>query len=101
MTTEIFEGMTGRSISTYDLLDETMDTYGLDKTTAHEAIAAFLSGLVDDDSSVIIERTPVRPALLKSNPAHVDIDHWLTVSDETADHIRGALAATFEPVTNV
>ncbi|MFI2354721.1 hypothetical protein ACH5AG_08540 [Streptomyces anulatus] len=97
MSTEIFEGATGRSISTYDLLDETMETYGLDKTTAHEAITAFLSGLTDDDSSVIIERTPTRPQLLTSNPNHVDIDHWLTVSNETADHIRGALAASFEP----
>ncbi|MEV6854762.1 hypothetical protein AB0M89_13245 [Streptomyces microflavus] len=98
MSTDIFEGMTGRSISTYDLLDETMDTYGLDKATAHEAISAFLGGLADDDSSVIIERTPVRPELLKSNPNSLDIDHWVTVSDETADHIRGALAASFEPV---
>ncbi|WP_327332935.1 hypothetical protein [Streptomyces anulatus] len=95
MSTEIFEGMTGRSIGSYDLLDETMETYGLDKTTAHEAIAAFLASLADDDSSVIIERTPVRPELLKSNPAHVDVTHWLTVSDETADHIRGALAAVY------
>ncbi|MFF6904510.1 hypothetical protein ACFY9Q_01040 [Streptomyces sp. NPDC012389] len=96
MSTEIYEGMTGRSISTYDLLDEAMDTYGLDKTTAHEAITAFLSGLVDDDPTLIIERTPVRPELLKSNPNSLDIDHWVTVSDETADHIRGALAASFE-----
>ncbi|MFD8407164.1 hypothetical protein ACFV1G_21065 [Streptomyces anulatus] len=100
MSTEIFEGMTGRSIGTYDLLDEAMETYGLDKTTAHEAITAFLSGLTDNDSSIIVERTPVRPELLKSNPQDVDINHWVTVSDETADHIRGALAATFEPVTN-
>lgn len=98
MSTEIFEGMTGRSISAYDLLDETMDTYGLDKVAAHEAITAFLSGLTEDDPALILERTPVRPELLKSNPAHVDVNHWLTVSDETADHIRGALAATFEPV---
>ncbi|MFJ9113036.1 hypothetical protein [Streptomyces sp. NPDC102283] len=100
MSTDIYESMTGRSISTYDLLDETTETYGLDKATAHEAITAFLSGLTDDDPAVIIERTPVRPELLKSNPTDVDIDHWVTVSDETADHIRGALAVTFEPVTN-
>ncbi|MEV6081097.1 hypothetical protein AB0L80_39305 [Streptomyces sp. NPDC052069] len=98
MSTEIFEGMTGRSISTYDLLDETMTAYGLDKATAHEAIAAFLSGLTDDDPTLVIERTPVRPELLQYNPQDLDIDHWLTVSDETADHIRGALAASFEPV---
>ncbi|UZI33935.1 hypothetical protein [Streptomyces sp. VB1] len=100
MSTDIYEGMTGRSISTYDLLDETMATYGLDKATAHEAITTFLSGLADDDSAVIVERTPVRPELLKNNPQDLDVDHWVTVSDETADHIRGALAATFEPVTN-
>lgn len=98
MSTEIFEGRTGRSISTYDLLDEVMDTYGLDKTTAHEAVAAFLSGLTDDDPTLVIERTPVRPELLKSNPQDLDIDHWLTVSDATVDHIRGALAASFDPV---
>ncbi|MFJ5294478.1 hypothetical protein [Streptomyces sp. NPDC088348] len=100
MTTEIFEGTTGRSISTYDLLDEAMATYGLDKATAHEAIAAFLSGLADDDSGVIITRTPVRPDLALSNPQDLDVDHWLTVSNETADHIRGALAASFEPVSS-
>ncbi|MFD3980742.1 hypothetical protein ACFWR6_19345 [Streptomyces griseus] len=100
MSTEIYQGMTGRGVSTYDLLDETMETYGLDKVSAHEAITAFLAGLADDDSSVIIERTPVRPELLKSNPQDVDVDHWLTVSDETAEHIRGALAASFEPVSN-
>ncbi|MYX14432.1 hypothetical protein GTY67_13600 [Streptomyces sp. SID8374] len=97
-TTQIFEGMTGRNISTYDLLDETMTTYGLDKETAHEAIAAFLASLVDDDPALILERTPVRPELLEANPTSVDIDHWLTVSNETADHIREALAAVFEPV---
>ncbi|MFF8250142.1 hypothetical protein [Streptomyces griseus] len=73
-----------------------MDTYGLDKATAHEAITAFLSGLTEDDPALILERTPVRPELLKGNPQDVDIDHWVTVSDETADHIRGALAASFE-----
>lgn len=98
MTTDIYQGMTGRSISTYDLLDETMTTYGLDKTTAHEAITAFLASLTDDDPALILERTPVRPELLKFNPTSLDIDHWVTVSDETADHIRGALAASFEPV---
>ncbi|MER7696152.1 hypothetical protein [Streptomyces sp. NPDC096095] len=100
MSTDIYESMAGRSISTYDLLDETMATYGLDRITAHEAIAAFLSGLTDDDPALIIERTPVRPELLKNNPTDLDIDHWVTVSDETADHIRGALAATFEPIAH-
>ncbi|MEG9551685.1 hypothetical protein V5N34_26790 [Streptomyces baarnensis] len=100
MSTEIFQGMTGRSISAYDLLDETMTAYGLDKTTAHEAITAFLNGLIDDDPAVILERTPVRPELLKHNPTDLDITHWVTVSDETAEHIRGALAASFEPVAN-
>ncbi|WP_098007785.1 hypothetical protein [Streptomyces sp. sk226] len=98
MSTDIFQGMTGRAISTYDLLDETMTTYGLDKTTAHDAITAFLNSLAEDDPAVVLERTPVRPGLLEFNPTDLDIDHWVTVSDETADHIRGALAASFEPV---
>ncbi|WP_432077789.1 hypothetical protein [Streptomyces sp. YPW6] len=98
MSIDIFQGMTGRSISTYDLLDETMEAYGLDKATAHEAITAFLNSLVEDDPALILERTPVRPELLEFNPTSLDVDHWVTVSDETADHIRGALAASFEPV---
>ena len=95
-TTDIFEGMTGRSIATYDLLDEAMETYGLDKTTAHEAITAFLSGLAEDDSSLILDRTPTRPELAGNNPQDIDVTHWLTISDETAGHIRAALAVTFE-----
>ncbi|WP_097982836.1 hypothetical protein [Streptomyces sp. f150] len=95
---DIYQGMTGRSVSTYDLLDETMTTYGLDKATAHEAITAFLTSLVEDDPALIVKRTPVRPELLEFNPTSLDIDHWITVTDETANHIRGALAATFDPV---
>ncbi|MGW1015617.1 hypothetical protein [Streptomyces niveus] len=98
MTTEIFEGATGRSISTYDLLDEAMDTYGLDKATAHEAIAAFLSGMAQDDPAIILDRTPTRPELVQDNPNNLDTTHWLTVSDATANHIREALAASFDRV---
>ncbi|ROQ69159.1 hypothetical protein EDD93_3656 [Streptomyces sp. 840.1] len=98
MTTDIFEGMTGRGLISYDLCDEAMETYGLTQREAHEAISAFVQGLADDDSAIILDRQPTRPELLVNNPGDVDVDYWVTVSDETADHIRGALAASFEPV---
>lgn len=98
MSTEIFEGATGRSIATYDLLDEAMGTYGLDKATAHEAIAAFLQGMAQDDPTIILDRTPTRPELVQDNPRDLDVTHWLTVSDDTASHIRAALDASFDRV---
>ncbi|HEY6115127.1 MAG TPA: hypothetical protein VI172_04135 [Candidatus Dormibacteraeota bacterium] len=96
MTTEIFEGMTGRNISNYDLLDETTEKYGVDRAEAHEAITAMLQGIVEaDGQDVILDRQPVRPHLLDSNPGDVDVNHWLTVSDETANEIREALASVY------
>jgi hypothetical protein len=96
MTTDIYDGKTGRAISTYDILDETTERYSLDRREAHESIVAMLQGIVEADGDhVIIERRPVRPELLISNPHDVDVDYWLTVSDETADEIREALASVY------
>lgn len=96
MTTEIFEGITGRSISSYDLLDETIEKYGIDRTEAHETIRALLQGIVESDGdSVILDRQPGRPQLLENNPGDVDVTYWLTVSDETAQTIREALASVY------
>jgi hypothetical protein len=94
MSTDIYSGKPGRTIGNYDLLGEVMDTYDLDRQTAHDSIRAFLDQLTDiDGGDTIIASTPVRPELLVSNPHDLDIDYWLTVSDETADAIREALAA--------
>jgi hypothetical protein len=96
MTTEIFAQNHGRSISSYDLLDEVQEAYGLSQADAHNAIHAMLTGIVEaSDGSVIIDRRPVRPELLESNPNDLDITYWLTVSDETATEIREALAALY------
>jgi hypothetical protein len=97
MSTEIYNQNYGRSISSYELLDETRETYGLSRQDAHDAIHAMLSGIIETDGeeTVILGRTPVRPELLTSNPQDVDIDQWITVSDETADAIREALAAVY------
>ncbi|MEU5838622.1 hypothetical protein ABZ820_33820 [Streptomyces diacarni] len=99
MTTEIFQNNPGRGFTRYDLVDEATRTYNLEPREAHEAINAFLEDLANDDPTVILDRQPVRPELLTSNPGHVDVDHWLTVSDETADHIRTGLAAVYADST--
>ncbi|MFJ5819315.1 hypothetical protein ACIQGT_36305 [Streptomyces sp. NPDC093108] len=97
MSTEIYNQNYGRSISSYELLDETRETYGLSRQDAHDAIHAMLSGIIeiDGEETVILDRTPGRPELLTSNSQDVDIDQWITVSDETADAIREALAAVY------
>lgn len=91
-TTEIFEGAHGRAIDSYDLLDEMVDRYGLDRRDAHEAVLSFLADLGDD---AVLERTPTRPELLESNPARVDVTYWLTIDGETATAIREAFAAVY------
>lgn len=96
MTTEIYSQNHGRGLSGYDLLDEVSDAYGLERAEAHDAIHAMLDGIIEaDGDTVILERRPARPELLNSNPADNDIDHWLTISDETAAEIREALAAVY------
>ncbi|MFJ6729338.1 hypothetical protein ACIQPQ_31000 [Streptomyces sp. NPDC091281] len=96
MTSEIFNQTHGRTISSYDLLDETQERYGLSRTDAHDAIHAMLDGIIETDGdTVILERRPARPELLASNTADVDVHHWLVVSDETAAEIREALAAVY------
>jgi len=42
----------------------------------------------------VIAAEPMRPELLVSNPQDVDIDWWVTITDEAADTVREALAAT-------
>ncbi|MEX3101273.1 MULTISPECIES: hypothetical protein [unclassified Streptomyces] len=96
MTIQIFEGQTGRSIAGYDLLTEAVDTYGVDRAEAHETILSLLQGIVETDGPhVILDRQPIRPHLLEHNPGVVDINHWLTASDETAGEIREGLAAVY------
>ncbi|TRV72585.1 hypothetical protein FKN01_29815 [Streptomyces sp. 130] len=92
MSTDIYEGMTGRELASYDLLDEAMTAHNLTQRNAHEAITALLQDLVADNQDLILDRRPVRTVTAPG----VDHNHWLTVSDETADHIREALAAIYE-----
>lgn len=97
MSTDIYTGKTGRAISNYDLLDEMQERHGLDRREAHESILAFLSQVadIDGEETTIEGSRPVRPELLKSNPGDLDIDSWTTISDEAADAIRAAFAATY------
>ncbi|MGC5401896.1 hypothetical protein ACPXCP_39920 [Streptomyces sp. DT20] len=92
-TTEIAVTTPGRGLIAYDLCDEVMNTYGLGRRDAHEAITALLQDLTNDDSGLILDKRPVRPELLRDNPGCIDVDYWVTVSEETTDHIRSALAA--------
>ncbi|MEE4491629.1 hypothetical protein [Streptomyces sp. BE230] len=90
-TTDIFEGMTGRDLATYDLCTEAENTYGLTQRDAHETITALLQDLITDEPALILDRQPVRTITAPG----IDNNHWLTISDETANHIRGALAAIY------
>lgn len=96
MNTDIYSGKPGRAIGNYDLLTEIMDKYSLERREAHGSVVAFLDQIVAiDGEGTIIASTPVRPELLVSNPHDLDIDYWLTVSDETADSIREAFSAAY------
>ncbi|MFC8491767.1 hypothetical protein ACFUJU_13390 [Streptomyces sp. NPDC057235] len=97
MSTEIYDDFPGRGFSNYDLLDELVEKYGLDRREAHESIHAFLNQIVDiDGDGVILKREPVNPQLLVSNPRDLDIRHWLTISDSAANDIRNSFAAVYE-----
>lgn len=93
----ICDNSPGRSIATYDLLDEVEERYGLGHREAHEAIHALLEQLVsiDGEERVVIDRRPQRPELLKSNPSDLDVRYWLTVRAESVDDIRAALEAQY------
>lgn len=94
MTVEIYAGFEGRAIEGYELLDEMIDRYALDRRDAHESIRTFLGQLAEDEN-VILDRRPVRPALLTANPNDLDITYWETVSETTAEQIRDAFAAVY------
>lgn len=93
----IADNYPGRSIASYDLLDEVQERYGLSTREAHEAIHAHLKDLMDIDGAeqVVIARRPQRPELLKANPNDLDVRYWLTVREESVDEIREALAAQY------
>lgn len=97
MTTDIASRIPGRAITTYGLLDEATETYGISRTDAHDTIHSLLTGIIEvDGEQVILERTPLRPTLETSNPGDVDRYYWLTISDTTADEIREGLAAIYK-----
>jgi hypothetical protein len=55
-----------------------------------------LDGIIEaDGDSVILARRPARPELLTDNAPDVDVDHWLTISDETAAEICEALVSAY------
>ncbi|MFH9426029.1 hypothetical protein [Streptomyces sp. NPDC017529] len=86
----------GRSITTYDLLDEVTEKYGMGRREAHEAIHATLEQLIDLDGrdAVVIDEQPMRPELLKANPHDVDVYYWITIREEAAETIREQLEAS-------
>ncbi|MFD1832392.1 hypothetical protein ACFSJS_22490 [Streptomyces desertarenae] len=96
MATEIASNIPGRTIHPYPLLDEIAERHNLSDREAHEAIHAMLDQIADIDGDVVLEQRPIRPELLESNPHDLDVYWWLTVSDETAQEIRDALAAQYE-----
>jgi len=101
MSTDIYTGKTGRAISSYDLLDEMQETYGLDRREAHESITAFLAQIIDiDGEDNVVEMTrAVQPELLLDNPSDLDVDYWTTITAAAADDIRNTFAATYPAAT--
>ncbi|MFD8777570.1 hypothetical protein [Streptomyces sp. NPDC059916] len=96
---EVYDNIPGRQISSYGLLDEVTEQYGISEREAHEAIHAALEQLIDigGEGQVVIARRAARPELLKSNPQDLDIRYWLIVRTESVDEIREALAAQYAP----
>lgn len=95
MPTEIASHIPGRRVHGYDLLDEITERHNLSDRKAHDAIHAYLEQLIQDDGEdvVILDRRPVDPGLLESNPNDRDVYWWLTISDDAAEAIRGAVEA--------
>jgi hypothetical protein len=94
MTTTIFNQNYGRALHSYDLLDRVQDAYGMSRREAHDSIHAMLSGLLEDDSNLILDTYPARMEREHNNSQSLDRDMWLVVSDETAQTIFEALATT-------
>lgn len=96
MTMDIYSQNHGRGLSGYDLLDQIEEQFHLSRTDAHDAIHAMLNGIIEaEGESVILNRRPARPELLTDDAPDVDIDHWLTISDETAAEICEALVSAY------
>lgn len=95
MTTDIASH--GRAITTYDLLNETVTTYRISRTDAHDTIHSLLADIIaiDGEDKTILARTPMRPELETSNPHDVDRYYWLTISDSAEADIRTGLAAIY------
>lgn len=91
MTTEIYSHNPGRNLAHYDLADELSERHGLSLRETHDGIWAYLADLDDAE----ISRRPVNPELLASNPNDRDVYYWITITDDAADIIREAFAATY------
>lgn len=94
MTTMIAGQNHGRSIPTYDLLDEMTERYGISRLEAHDSIHAFLADL----DGAIVDTTLQRPELADYNPHDVDMDTWIEITDEAAEQIRAAFDAVYAQV---
>lgn len=92
MTTMIAGQNHGRSIPSYDLLDEMTERYGISRLEAHDSIHAFLDDLGD---GAIVGTTLQRPELSDYNPHDVDTDTWVEITDEAAEQIRAAFDAVY------
>lgn len=96
-TVEIAEHQTGRGGYSYPLAVEVSEEFGISIAEANDEILTALRQLVDvDGEGIILDRQPVRPELLERNPNDLDVDYWLTVTEETATGIREAIAASRE-----
>jgi len=94
MPTEIYSHNPGRALAHYDLADELADRYGLTLRETHDGIWAYLADLDDAE----ISRRSATPELDRHNPNDRDRYHWIEITDEAADIVREAFAATYEPV---
>jgi prevent-host-death family protein len=96
-TVQIAEHQQGRGGYSYPLAIEVADILGVGIAQANDEILSTLRQLVDiDGPGIILDRQPIRPELLDYNPNDLDVDYWLTISEETASEIRCAVASQHE-----
>lgn len=99
-TTQIAEHQQGRGGYSYPLAVEVAELLGVAITEANDEVLTMLRQFVDADGpAIVLDRRPVKPELVGYNPNDLDVDHWLTVSQATADEIREAIAAQHESET--
>lgn len=96
MSTVIADHSPGRGAPPYDLLQEVTTRYPeLGDMDAHDAVWQVLEDLTSLGEDWEVDREPVDPIAARSGRDR-DRRHWITITEDAADSIREALAATHD-----